>query len=581
VLDVLIARHLLIQAGRVGLALLLLLILGALGARLLRRVSISDPSERLVFNVAAGFAVYQFVVRSLAELPVTSPLGIALIVAALAAAGSWRAWMADLRALRLPWSPWWIAVLLLALPALLMALAPAVSRDAMIYHLRYPEMTLAAGTWMYDPANSSSFYPAAMGTLYLPALAADPNGVVAQLVNFGLFGLAIVAIAAVARRLGAATGAPAAVLFAATPIIAVVAGWAWADVGLVLALVVAALAVVSGVPLLALVFLGLAASIKYSAFLAGAPLFIAAVAVLIRRRAFRELAAGVLLAALVASPWYVTNVVRTGNPMYPLGSHDRPTGRAIATWSATPEQSWLDVWSGYFLRPQTLDEDVGGILFLVVAVIGWIGGFLRKELRVASSIVLAMWIVHLPLTTAMRLLMPAVTASLVLAGVVLERDRWRSVLIALFAIRGAAVTAAHNAHFLNPVPAAAGVETEQSYVLRNFRPAALFERARTRLPPDARVVAINEVRLFRFPRLVSTSRIWDPPLIRRFLGSDANATVARLRAAGVTHLLIGAKPVERGAGFALTRNEEAVVRAVVRASRLVDREGDVALFELP
>jgi hypothetical protein len=89
VLDVLIARHLLIQAGRVGLALLLLLILGALGARLLRRVSISDPSERLVFHVAAGFAAYQCIVRWLAELPVISPLSTATIVVALAAAGSW------------------------------------------------------------------------------------------------------------------------------------------------------------------------------------------------------------------------------------------------------------------------------------------------------------------------------------------------------------------------------------------------------------------------------------------------------------------------------------------------------------
>jgi hypothetical protein len=138
------------------------------------------------------------------------------------------------------------------------------------------------------------------------------------------------------------------------------------------------------------------------------------------------------------------------------------------------------------------------------------------------------------------------------------------------------VTAAHNAHFLSPVPAAIGIESEESYVRRNFAPAALFERARTRLPPHARVVAVNEVRLFRFPRPVSASRVLDPPLLRSFLGADARSDRAHAR--GRRHASPHRQASRRARhGAAAPRDERNIVRAVVRASRL-GSWGDVALL---
>lgn len=588
-LDVLIARHLFLQTSRVAFALALFLILAALGSALLRlfRIAIEDRSERLLMQIATGFAAYQCCMRWLTELPLAGPIGILSLVALFAFVGAreWKHLLADLQATPRPrgWAA--VVILLLSLPALVMALAPAVSRDALIYHLRFPEMTLRAGTWTFDPGTSSSFYPAAIGTLYLPALAVDAQGVVAQLLHFGFFLLTIGAVALVARRLGAATGAHAAILFAALPAAGIVAGWAWADTPLLFALMASCLAMLAGAPALAIVLLALAASIKYTALLAGAPLFIAAVVMLVRGRSMKSLLAGLALGFAVMSPWYVTNTLRTGNPIYPLGESSHPATRMVATWSGEAG-SWTEVWSGYFLRPQTLDEDIGGALFLVIAATGLLLALTRERLRLPALIALLIWVPYLPMTAAMRLLLPAVLGTLVIAGVALERYERKiltTTLVLLFALRGGLIVAAHNAQFFNPFPAAAGIEPEDAYVRRGLGPFALYERAGRALPGNARVLALNEVRLFRFPRPVTTSRVLDPPLLRRYLRDARDpATVAqRLRADGITHLLAGTGPVERGPGLVMTPQEAQLTRALIRASRMLDREGDTALFELP
>jgi hypothetical protein len=589
-LDDLLFRHLILQAVRIACAGGLFFILASAGAAILRlmRIAIEERIERLLLSVATGFAVFQCLVRWAAELPIVSRAGVLALTCAfaLAAFREWRGVFDDIRALRWPHRWESIAVLALATPAFFMALAPAVSRDALIYHLRFPEMTLRAGTWTYDVAASTSHYPAAMGTLYLPALALDRQGVIAQLLHFGFFLLTIVAIAAVARRLGAAHGWFAGLLFASLPAAGVVAGWAWADAPLLFAFAASALATLAGVPVVGIALLGLAASVKYTALPAGVMLFLAAVAPLVRARRLRDLAWASVLGLAIMSPWYVTNAIRKGNPIYPLGDSTQPATRIVTTWSSDAG-SWAKVWSDYFVRPQALDEDIGGLLFLALALPALVIAFrARGQLRLAAIVAVAMWLPFLPFTAAMRLLLPAAAAVMVVAGIALESHVRRPLAVAavvVFCLRGGLVTAAHNTHFFNPLPAAVGVESEAAYVHRKFPPSALYERADRELPAGARVLAFNEVRLFRFPRTVLASRVHDQPVIRRYVAGarDVRAAVARLRADGITHLLIAREPVERGTGAPLTPQEARLFRETIHASRIIDREGDVALFALP
>lgn len=579
-LDSLLLSHLLLQAGRIAAAAFLFFTMYAVGAAVLR-FEIADPTERLLLRIATGFAVYQFVIRWLGELPVLTRAGVWIITIALAAIAAFVA-KTELRTGRIACPP--LALLLLLAP-LAMALAPAVSQDALIYHLRFPELTLQHGQWAYDPASSASYYPSATGTLYVAALALDPQGIIAQLVHFGCFVLAMLAAGAIARRLGATTGSWAALLFAAVPCAGIVAGWAWADLSLLFAIGAAVLAAFGGAFTLALALLGLAASIKYTALLACVPIAIVIVIAALRARRAKALLAGIVLALLVVSPWYVTNAIRTGNPVYPLAASQN-TESVVTSWSRDDTRSWAGVWRGYFFAPQTLDEDIGGAMFLIIAITGLTIAFTNKRTRVAAAAAAAMWIIFLPLTTPMRLLLPAVAATLVVCGAALEQWTGARHAIAfavyLFALRGGLIVAAHNAHFFNPLPAAVGIENEKHYVTRNFPPAAIYERV-DRLGRDARFVAINEVRLFRFPRPVSASRVVDPPLLARYIegARSADEIVARFRRDRVTHLLLGTKPVERGPRPKFSPAAETLFNEVIRRSRVVARQGSTIVLELP
>jgi hypothetical protein len=571
VLDAVLLGHFLLQAGRIAFAATLFFVLYGLGSR----VDVPDAAERLLLRIATGFAIFQFVLRWAGELPLLTPFGTLALVVLLGVIGAYRL---PLPSLGVPVEWRTIAILLLLVAPLGMALAPAVSKDALIYHLRFPEQTLAEGRWSYDPANSASFYPSATSTLYLATLALDRSGSTAQLVHLGFFILSIAAVAAVARRLGAATGLSAALLFAAVPTAGIVAGWSWSDLSLVFVLATAVLALFGRQHALALLLLGLSAAIKYNALLAAIPLVLAALLAILRARAWRSLAIGVLLGLAAMAPWYLTNALRTGNPIYPLLSAAHGATEAVGTWSNEAGASWGAIWSGYFLRPQTLDEDIGGLLFLIVAVVG----LAASRQRFAAVVAVAMWLVFLPFTPALRLLLPAVAAVLVVAGAALEGRRLAAALVLAFAIRGGIVVAAHNAQFLNPFPAAAGIEDGDAYVARNFEPAPLFARAAASLPPNARVVAVNEVRLFRFPRPVRAARVFDPPLLARYLSgaTSEEEVLGRFRRDGVTHLLLAAKPVERGTPPRLGAEAERLFTAVLRRSRIVEREGNTLLVAL-
>src|SRR5262249_8598529 len=140
----------------------------------------------------------------------------------------------------------WILGLVTLLP-LPMALAPAVSYDALVYQLRFPEMTLWTGTWAVDPSNSHSVFPAATQTLYLFGLSADPSGVCAQITHWVFLPLTMSVLYALARARGGGSACEiAAILFGTIPAVGIVAGWSWSDLALCFALLTSALALAEG-----------------------------------------------------------------------------------------------------------------------------------------------------------------------------------------------------------------------------------------------------------------------------------------------------------------------------------------------
>jgi hypothetical protein len=603
--DRLVLAHAALQIARMAFAVALFAALRVLGRFVSRRLVTAplDPLARALVEIALGFAAYATIVRLAAAAGlafgwlvltlVLIPLAVAARNPALLRIEGGSAFGGGSRWLRL-------GVLGLALLPLPMALAPAVSLDALTYQLRMPEITLRTGSWALDLLDSPTFFPGATQCLYLPALAFDGSGVTAQLVHYGFFLLTLLALKALVERLDRTTSPWwASLLFAAIPAAGIVAGWSWSDMPLCFALVTAGLALTYGEGAGAIVVVALAASIKYSGLLLGIPL----VACLPRSdRAparLRRWSVGAVLGLVVLLPWYGANVLATGNPVYPLLPsvfHGAQTAEGnLLHWAGAGHAQGLVGWWQYAAAPSTLDGDIGGLGLCALLAVSILHGLRRRGLRAASLVVLGGVVALAPFEPSPRILLPVLAGACAVAAVALGDwelaggRRWPKAIAAILAARGGALVAAHNAFFFDPLPAAVGIESAPAYVARNFPPSRLYERAAA-LPGTALVLSVGEPRLFGFPRPTLNSAITDPPAVESFLAGAASPEEAlrRLRARGVTHLLVdlewlsqpGSRP-SATASIRLTPEEDHLLHEVIAVSKPVDREGPLVLFALP
>lgn len=567
---------------------------GRFTGRLLR-LAVSDAfSERLI-EVGLGFAVFSFAVRVLGAIGLARSdilFGLLLLPAlgflVLRRRGLVPAFSAP------PLEKKW-ALGLLALLPLPMALAPAVSYDALVYQLRFPEVTLQSGTWAFDAANSTSAFPAASQALYLFGLAADPSGICAQLIHYGFFLLSLGALIALARAIGSGSGGEiAAILFASLPAAGVVAGWSWSDMTLCFALLASALALQFGQIAPGVALMGLAASTKYSGLPLALPLAAVAVVIAVRRRRAGPLLAGIAAASLIAAPWYLANWTHFRNPFYPLLPRlfggDAETAGRILNWHGSSPWEWLS----YVSRPETLDSDLGGIglALCIVAAISYCVT-VRRHVRIVV-VVLASFGTLAVFEPAARILLPPFAGGCLLVALAFEerrpgRQEWLSLaLVGLLAVRGAFLIAAHNALFFDPFACAIGVETPEDYRRRNFPADALYERAGAVLPAGARLLVFGEARLFRFPRPTVASSGVDIPAFLPFLrgAADANEVVSRIRQGGFTHLLVATDALRPGPEALVWRRglsdpEVALLGRTLERCRPLDRQGFLHILELP
>ncbi|HKD20038.1 MAG TPA: hypothetical protein VKG23_19455, partial [Thermoanaerobaculia bacterium] len=512
--DRLVLAHAALQIVRMAFAVAVFAALRVLGHFVSRRLLTAplDPLARALLEIAVGFAAYATVVRLAAAAGLVSewlvltllliPLVLAARRPALLRIEGERVCGGGSRWLRL-------GVLGLALLPLPMALAPAVSLDALTYQLRMPEIALRTGSWALDLLDSPTFFPAATQSLYLPALAFDGSGVSAQLIHYGFFLLTLVALKAVAERLDR-TASPwwASLLFAAIPAAGIVAGWSWSDMPLCFALVAAGLALTYAEGAGAIVVVALAASIKYSGLLLGIPLLACVPRADRGPSRLRRWSIGAVLGLVVLLPWYGANFLATGNPVYPLLQSvfrgARTAEGNLLHWAGAGQAHGLAGWWQYVAAPSTLDGDIGGLGMCALLAVSLLHGLRRRGLRAASAVVLGGVVALAPFEPSPRILLPVLAGACAVAAVslgdweVAGRRRWPKAIAAILAARGGILVAAHNALFFNPLPAAAGIESSPAYVARNFPPARLYERAAA-LPDDAVVLAVGEPRLFGFP----------------------------------------------------------------------------------
>src|SRR5262245_15019985 len=317
------------------LALVALAACAAAGAVCLRLLAAAppEPGERLLSATAAGLGIAGVAGLILAELGALRPLPI-LAVAAIALAAGGRDVVrmlaaADLRAVRRAWPVVLVCALVLAaeLPAVL---APPVGGDQTKYQLAYPRLYAAHGGLVDTPWSFWGHVQFLPNFVFALGYAAGGD-VLARLLN-GAFGvLATLAFARlVGGRLAAGAGVAGALLFFTLPVTWSLMTRAGSDLALLL---YSCLAVDT---FLAWRADGRGADLRRTALLAGfaggsklmGPLLpalvgLAVVGVVARRlpvrRAVGTAVAFGILVAVAGGPWYVRNLVETGNPVYPFG----------------------------------------------------------------------------------------------------------------------------------------------------------------------------------------------------------------------------------------------------------------------
>ena len=350
------------------LALLVLALAAAAAAGLLAlralRALPAAPSEQLLAGLAAGLGLAGMAGLGLAAAGRLRATPIALLGAAALLAGGRglaRAGRAlEPRALGRLWPLLLPCALVLAaeLPTML---APPVGGDQTKYQLVYPQLYALAGGLVPTPWSfwgQMQFLPNFVFALGF-ALSGD---VLARLLNGAMgVGAALALAALVGRRLAPGAGAIAGALFFTLPITWSLMTRAGADLAVVLyaALATAAFlawAVEGGEGDLrrAALMAGLAGGSKLMGLLVPALLGAALLAVLAwraepgRRLARAGLAFG-LVALVAASPWYLRNVIETGNPIYPFGYAvfgGRNWSSAASEYLADYYRQYQTTWAG-------------------------------------------------------------------------------------------------------------------------------------------------------------------------------------------------------------------------------------------
>jgi len=224
-----------------------------------------------------------------------------------------------------------LVLLLLLILALNGALSPPVQKDSLVYHLALPNLYLQAGQWYEIPQNFYSYFPGVIEALYTLALGTGSNS--PPLIHF-VFGVACLGATA---RLGKLLGLKRHIILLsligllATPTFWSEMTWAYVDLASTFFTLCAIISFFywqqerRNIWLVTLgFFMGAAFSCKYTSLILFAVTPLAILLALQKdqesdlQRIIFSLAIPLIIGGLVSSPWWLRNVILTGNPFFPF-----------------------------------------------------------------------------------------------------------------------------------------------------------------------------------------------------------------------------------------------------------------------
>lgn len=562
--------------------------------------------DEVLYYTSAGLGAVAAGCGALALAGLFRPLAIQALVAALIILGLPRLWTLARRA------GWWTAGETPAgrrwfprglqavsaaalLTAFLTALAPETEYDALWYHLGLPKAWLEAGRPVDLVHEYVSLYPLTWELVFTAGLVV--GGVVsAKLLHFICLPLGALLAWQLSTRL-APQAQPwlAVALFVTVPTVLWEATTTYVDLALALHLGLGVLALLRYVDTgsrgwfaLAAATFGLALAIKHLALVALA-ILAPGLALWLRRREGRPLARAlappvllVILALLIALPWYARGWTASGNPFFPelfglFGAS--PPER----WDATAQQGLSEFKARFGVTRTPLNllalpwdltvhasrygGSLGPLFLLLLPALAlfrgasvrlvWLGWFAVLFVAVWASPISSFQLRFLVvLTPLLAVLCAEAVRRLDAAAPPAASKALAAALLVLLALNLPPFTRFHEhdrvgwdgwlTHVVHAVPLGVilGSQSEDEYLARQLPTYRAWQFVNAAAAPDARVLTFRGGDHYYSgrSRLSSVSpmaraAVWQPP------GQEA-AALRALRALGVTHILVDRRSFE-------------------------------------
>lgn len=599
----------------IALALFILLLGTVLGQRLLRGLPFASPGEELIFSAGIGLGILSLATLGLGLLGLLHPwlfyalslgLGLLLLPQILSL-------LKRVTQLRLPSRPpLFIGIYLVATLSLtfLLALAPPISFDALLYHLTGPKLYIQEHRIVIFDTPQSNF-PSLMEMLFTWGMLLKGD-VVAKLIHY-LYGLlAGAAILLLAKRhLSAKVGWWSLALVWSMPMVWVIMGWAYVDLGLVLYELLAFFALLNWLRtrdkkwlLLSGALSGLAMGVKYTSFVA--PLSLALIilyeGIRERQRAsslLRSLFLFALLALLLASPWYLRNLHLVGNPFYPFIFDGKGWDHFLARWYEQPGTGlglgWriialpLTVTLG--IQDESFYDGRTGPLILALLPLLFLARLTpRDEKRPVVNYLLLLFLVQFLFWTGgvihsrslfqARLLLPGLVFLCLALAQSIERSdfSWpqfslvrfvRAVVVLALSLNLVTQTMEFLAH--NPLLYLVGLQGREKYLENNLGDHyRAMQYINQNLSDSAQIQFLWEPRTYYCQREARSDAILGSFKHLVFLEGETEQVVERWREAGVTHVLFHKSGLDflmsdpRDRRFALSKGDQRIWEELVR-----------------
>jgi hypothetical protein len=525
-----------------------------------------DRALDLLNRFGAGAVAFALVTFAVGWLGLLYPAAYVPVLAGAALVGAVELWR-SLRSAHFPrrgaWPPWQVAlaalIALYVLADVALTCAPISSADALFYHATAPELFERGHRIEEVPWSWQSYQPFTVELLVLDGfiLWDSVQGAFAPLL-LGLGAAATVLVAA-HRLAGRKIALLATALFVAQPF----ALWLFTSTfvepaaAFTVALASANLVrFVRGAGIEALVlaglFTGATAGMKYVAAGAAVVLTVAALVLLRRRLSLRLAAAFGLPALVVAAPWYVKNLILTGDPVYPILFGWENEEARVAARDSFDNYGYGHSPVDLLLLPVRLLADAEPFdraeyitpLFLLFAPAALLATQARRAVVAALAGVAAfvvVWFLGVQDSRYLLLAMP-VLAVVAAVGIVALAEQGRlgrlvavGGTIAAFAV-GGAVSVAYAGQF---APLLAGRQTEGDFLLEEVSYHESVAWLNANLPPDA-VVALDHVFVLHVDRPALT---WNADALPGSAGP--RETREFVRRYGITHALVFATNTTR------------------------------------